>query len=367
MDDRLKVAVAGGKTGGHLFPALALVREIETRVQHTHVLFFGTRSGIEAKIVPQQGYDIEFLSVSGFQRKLSMTNLMLPFKLIGSIAKCFYKLKRFNPDIVIGTGGYVSAPVLLTAALLRYPTLIQEQNSYPGVTTRLLSRVVDQVHLSFEDSAVYFKNRDKLYVSGNPVRSVHVKVDRKTALEKFGLAGDRKTLFIFGGSQGAHSINLAVMHQLDELMLNTDWQLLWGTGESDFQQVQNRCEPYGARIKAISFITDMASAYSVADLVVSRAGATTLSELQACGLPAILVPYPYAAEGHQEANARALVAKNAARMVLDSDLTTGPLVQEINKLADDDDARAALGSNLKALAKPDAARDIIDKMMLLLK
>ncbi len=367
MADRIRVLLAGAGTGGHLMPAIALAREIESRYTESEILFIGTKHGLEAKLLPELGYALRFIWLRGFQRSRIIGNALLPLQMIVSAVQCFRTLVKFKPDVVIGTGGYISGPALLLAAALRYPTLIQEQNSAPGISTRLLSRFVDQVHLSFEDSIQYFKKRDRIFVSGNPVRSNLQAVDRKTAAGRLGMDAAKRTLFVFGGSQGAHSINLAMLKVLAPLMEKTDWQILWSTGERDYETVQAVCAAMGSRIRVMPFIKDMASAYTVSDLVISRAGATTLAELEACGLPAILVPYPYAAAGHQEANARSLMAQDAVQMVLNHELESDHFLMTIFRLMGDDERRHQLGSNLKRLARPNAAKDIVDYMILLLK
>ncbi|MBD3290909.1 undecaprenyldiphospho-muramoylpentapeptide beta-N-acetylglucosaminyltransferase [candidate division KSB1 bacterium] len=366
LSEGIKVAVAGGGTGGHLYPAIAIVKEIEQRFEKAEILFFGTAKGIEAKQIPQMGYRLKLIWLKGVQRKLTFKNLLIPAQLVISFYQCLFTLRRFKPDVVIGTGGYVSGPVLLIAALLGYPTVIQEQNSFPGVSTRLLSRFVDQVHLSFEESEKYFENKSKLYFSGNPIRSNLKTVAREKAISAFGLDADKKTLLIFGGSQGAHSLNQGMIRILDILSKMPNWQIIWGSGERDYEEVQRACRNYEKQTTVKPFITDMASAYSAADLVISRAGATTLAELQDCGLPALLVPYPYAAEGHQEANARTLMKQNAAEMILDRDLRSRQFVDTVLELMKDDSKRQKLGENLKSLAKPDAAENIVNDIMNLL-
>lgn len=367
MGDAFKIVFAGGGTGGHLYPALALAREIENRYADNEILFFGTERGIESRIIPELGYNIEFINIRGIQRSLTLKNLKVPFLIIRSLITCRRVLRRFKPAVVIGTGGYVSWPVLFTASLLGYPTVIQEQNSYPGISTRFLSRFVDHVHLSFEESFAYIKKGKHVFMSGNPIRSSLTSVNRETAAANLGLSIQSKTLLIFGGSQGAHSINMAVINIIHELMRLSDWQIMWGTGEKDFNQVSTKCEQYGHRIIVKPYLQDMASVYALSDLVISRAGATTLAELQSCKLAALLIPYPYAAAGHQEANARALVSKNAVEMVLDENLNDATFLNKLINLMNDDDHRRMLGINLGKLAQPDAAVNIINKTIELIE
>lgn len=366
MYEDIKIIIAGGGTGGHLYPAIALVKEMESRFKESQTLFFGTSKGIEAKLIPDMGYPIKLIWLKGVQRKWTFKNLLIPLQLIVSFFQCLFTLIKFRPDVVIGTGGYVSGPVVFIAALLGFPTVIQEQNSYPGVSTRLLAKVVKQVHLSFEESAKYFSKKEKLHFSGNPIRSNLKTVNKETAVANLGLSADKKTLLVFGGSQGAHSLNQAIMNILEEIMNIQDWQIIWGSGERDYEEVQRVCSKYAKRIRVKPFIMDMASAYSAADLVISRAGATTLAELQACGLAALLVPYPFAAAGHQEANARTLMKQNAVEMILDSELQSDSFLNTALALMRDDSRRKELGAHLKKTAKPDAAKNIVNKIMTLI-
>ena len=363
LQGKFKVIIAGGGTGGHLYPAIALAKEIERRFTKSEILFIGTSRGIEAKVIPEMGYRLKLIWVKGFQRKFSFGNFLLPVQVIVSFFQCAITILTFKPSMVIGTGGYVSGPVLFIAALLRFPTIIQEQNSYPGVSTRLLSPFVDQVHLSFEESIKFFKNTNKVFISGNPIRSTLKTFRRKDAVSNLKIDGNKKTLLIFGGSQGAHSINFAILKIIEQVMKNQSWQIIWGSGEMDLKIIKKSCEKFGSRILVKPFITDMASVYAVTDLVISRAGATTLAELQVCGLPVILVPYPFAAAGHQEANARALVKQNAAEMVLNNELESDKFLNTLLMLMEDEAKRKSLGSNLKTLARPDAAQKIIEKML----
>lgn len=369
MQKKFKVIIAGGGTGGHLYPAIALVKEIEKRFPQSEILFIGTSRGIEAKIIPEMKYQLKLIWIKGFQRKLSLGNLILPLQVIISFFQCAITILNFRPNVVIGTGGYVSGPAILIASFLKVPTIVQEQNSVPGITTRFLASFADQVHLSFDESKKYFtflKNRDKVFVSGNPIRNRLRTISRDAAISKLNIDATKKTLLITGGSQGAHSINEAIQKIIDRLMKMQDWQIIWGTGEKDFDAIRSACKKYSSRIIVKPYITDIASAYAVTDLIINRAGATMLAELKVCGLPTILVPYPFAAAGHQEANARALMEQKAVEMVLNSELESDKFLNTIVTLMENETKRTTLGSNLKALAKPDAAKIIIDEMVKLI-
>ncbi len=360
---QLTVLFAGGGTGGHLYPAIALAREVEKRAPECCIVFVGTRRGIEARIIPELGYKIHYIWLRGLQRRLNLRLLLFPLQLGVSIIQCLWVLLKLRPNIVVGTGGYVSGPIVFLAAMLKFPAIIQEQNSFPGMTTRWLARVVDQVHVTFEESVKYFKDIKHIRVSGNPIRSQLSQMDRSAAAQALALPADRRTVLVFGGSQGAHSINMAIVRLVPTLLERSDWQILWGTGELDYEHIRDIMHSYAGRVFIRPYIKDMASAYAMADLVVARAGATTVAELQACGLPVILIPYPHAAAGHQEANARALLAKDAVRMVLDSELESDKLLNELIDLMADDKRRTKLGNNLKKQARPDAAKHIVDEMM----
>ena len=272
----------------------------------------------------------------------------------------FLIIKKFKPDVVVGTGGYVSGPVVFVASLLGVPTLIQEQNSYPGITTRLLSTLVDEVHISFEASRKYLKKKDNVFLTGNPIRSSLKIYPKGEALKFFGLDEGKKTLFVFGGSTGARSINEAMLEIIDELV-KRDIQVIWQTGMLDFERVRNKCE--GMReVKVFPFLDEIDYAYSACDLVVCRAGATTISEITYFGVPSILVPYPFAAANHQYENARVLSENGAGEILLDSELKS-KLKEKILNLITDDQKLKMMREKAKSLANPEAG-DMIAKSIL---
>ncbi len=350
---------AGGGTGGHLFPALAIANEIKQRIPEAEITFWGTRRGIEAKILPTADFTLELISVRGFQRRLSLRNLLFPFALAASFVKVFRLLLLKRPKAVIGTGGYVSGPVAFAAWLLWIPVFIQEQNSYPGVTTRLLARIAKRVYVAFEVSKEYFKNRKKLRVTGNPVRADICRANRNEAFQRFGFSPGQPVLFVFGGSQGARRINQFVADILRDLLEKTSLQVLWSTGPSDYERIRERFTGY-TRVKLFDFIQDMPAAYTMSSLIVSRSGATTLAELAACGLPSVLIPYPYATGGHQVFNARSFESEGAAVCLLEKNLTPESLKQVIRKLLGNPEKLQKMGEAAKKLAKPNAAKTIAD-------
>ena len=360
-----KVILAGGKTGGHVFPAIAMAVEFKKRFPESKVIFVGTKDGLESEIVPKYGFKLIFIQVRGLKRKLSLSNLVLPYYVLKSLYQSLRILNKERPDLVVGTGGYVSFPVVVSARLKNIPTLIQEQNSYPGVTTRLLAFLVDRVCLSYLGSIKYFLTKGKLTVIGNPVRRDIVSANRYEALRKFNLDPSRMTIFIFGGSQGAHAINQAVLDSLD--ILSENWQLLWQTGENDFGFVSGKVK--GKRIKCVvfPFFEDMRFAYAASDLVISRAGALTLAEITACGKPSLLIPYPFATADHQRYNAEILQKKGAAPLILQRDLTGESLTQKLFSLLSDEERLKKMAEQSKKMGRPDAASLLVNEMENLLK
>lgn len=362
---KLRVMIAGGGTGGHLYPGIALAQEFQKRWS-SRIMFVGTAYGIENKVLPKHPYEFKRIWMRGLQRKLSLANLIFPLRLVVSLVQCTFLILTFKPNVVIGTGGYVSGPALMMAITFRIPTVIQEQNSYPGLVNRLLGKWVSQVHVMFEESIPYFKGQSDIFVSGNPVRGGFNLVNKKAALKKMNLQEDKLTLFVFGGSQGAHAINQAVLNSIEELKKLPGLQILWATGPHDSKIVTDKC---GADpgISNHEFIEDMASAYAAADFVLCRSGATTLAEIAICGLPAILVPYPYSAGGHQEFNAKARETTGAAIMILEKSLNKETLVSTISDFSNNPERRESMSKAAVRLAKPNAAGDIAVKIKPLLK
>ncbi len=360
-----KVILAGGKTGGHVFPAIAMAKEFKKRFAESKVVFVGTKDGLESKIVPTHGLKLIFIQARGLKRKVSPVNLMLPYYVLKSLYQSLRILNEERPDLVVGTGGYVSFPVVFCAGLKNVPTLIQEQNSYPGVTTRLLALIVDRVCLSYLSSIKYFLTKRKLTVIGNPVREGIASADRGEALRKFGLDPDKKTIFIFGGSQGAHAINQAVLDSLDSLSEN--WQLLWQTGESDFVSVSERVKEKRIKCAVFPFIEDMSSAYAASHILVSRAGALTLAEITPCGKPSVLIPFPFATADHQRYNAEVLQKEGAAQIILQRDLTGEILTQRLFSLFSDEKRLKIMAGQSRRMGKPEAVSHLVDEMEGLLK
>ena len=355
----LRVLIAGGGTGGHVFPAIAIAQAIRERRPDAEIVFVGTKAGVECRAVPHAGFNLRIIWISGFARHRLWKNLTLPVKLLVSLWQCLRILRTFKPHIVIGTGGYAMGPVLLMAQKLGYPTILQEQNSLPGVTTRKLAGTAQVVCVGFADAISRLRNARTEH-TGNPVRREFRLLDRGAARSAWPLASSRQTLLVFGGSLGARSVNEAIAAALPELL--GEFNLIWQTGRSGVPSSVDREALHTARTAAhlivLDFIDDMPSAYVAADLAVCRAGAMTLAELALAGLPAILIPYPHAADDHQTLNAQSVVAAGAAVQIADSDLSGSRLATEIRALVRDQARLRAMSTAMRQLGKPNAADDI---------
>jgi UDP-N-acetylglucosamine--N-acetylmuramyl-(pentapeptide) pyrophosphoryl-undecaprenol N-acetylglucosamine transferase len=354
------ILLAGGGTGGHVFPALAIADEIKRIEPDARFLFIGTKAKIEARVVPEHGYPFDTIWISGFHRRLTVDNLLFPLKVVVSLVQSLFVIRRFRPDVVVGTGGYVCGPILYVAALLRIPTVIHESNSFPGITTRFLAPRVSKVFVAFEDARRRLKRTDHVTVIGTPTREALGTIAKEIGYSFFGLDKGRKTLLVFGGSLGAASINDAVLGSLSELM-RSGFQLIWQTGQSEYERVLavvgNR--PVGW---LGPFIDKMEYAAAAADLIVCRAGATTLAELTIVGKPAILVPYPYAAGDHQTYNARTLVDAGAAIMISDQNLGQ-ELLKVVLELFGSSGRLAQMAEASKRLGKPQAGPEIASAIL----
>ena len=340
-----------------MFPAIAVADEIKKQNSNAEFLFVGTKGKIEARVVPQRGYAIAFIWISGFHRSLLAGNLLFPVKVVVSFVQSFFLIKRFQPDVVVGTGGYVCGPVLYMASLMDIPMVVHESNSFPGATTRMLSRRATRIFTAFASTARWLKRSDNIELVGTPTREILGTVAREDGLSFFNLNPSKKTALVFGGSLGAASINQAIKEMLNELA-RSDIQLIWQTGKAEI-------ENYGLQMTNCSiskFIDKMEYAYAAADVVVCRSGATTLAELTRLGKAAILVPYPYAAADHQRYNAQTLVDAGAALMILDQDVKSR-LKNELLSLLNEDKKRAQMNDASRALGRPNAGKEIAQKIL----
>lgn len=363
----MKIIISGGGTGGHVFPAIAIADTIKEKAPDTEFLFIGAQDKIEMEKVPQAGYPIEGLWISGFHRQLTWRNLVFPLKLISSLWKAHRLVRNFRPDVVVGVGGYASGPTLRVAARMGIPCLIQEQNSYAGVTNRLLAQHVQRICVAYDRMERYFPP-EKLLITGNPVREAIQKSDaqREAGIQHFGLDLHKKTILMFGGSLGARAMNIAMARQLQLLEHHPDVQLIWQVGKLYWDQYRESSMGQSAQVKVLPFIDRMDLAYAAADVVVGRAGALTISELCLVGKPVVLIPSPNVAEDHQTKNAQALVDKDAAIMLPDSQAEQGILKIPLELLQNPDRAKE-LGDNILKLARPHAAENIAQAVMDLAK
>ncbi len=365
--EKLRIAVAGGGTGGHLFPALNLGQAMQKR-WGADLLFFGTSRGLEFKVVPAHGYRLQLLPVQGFHRRFTLKNLLFPINLWRSLRLSKKVLKKFKPHLVLGTGGYVMGPVLKTAKKLNIPFVIQEQNSYPGVTTRLLAKDAEWVFLAYEEARTFLPADARTLVTGNPIYLPPVTVSKSEARARFGLQAELFTVLVLGGSQGAESVNQAVFELLKQEQMRESVQWLWQTGKRHFEKWEKEVTARGWKnVRPVPFIDEMALAYFVADLAVCRAGAMTLSELMATGCPAVLVPFPFAAADHQYKNARSVAEQGAAQVVKDDEQLTANLKRTLETLLNDRLQVQKMAERMKALHPGDSVGKILDRIAEILR
>jgi len=371
MQNTLRIAFAGGGTGGHIIPALAIAEELQRTVVDQSVftdikfLFFGSDYGMETKLIPEAGFELETLPIRGLSRSISFSglkrNLALPGRLAISINRANKSLRMFNPHIMIGTGGYASAIPVRQSLRNHIPVVLQEQNSYPGMVTRLFATKAKQIFLTYEDAKQHLKGANTL-ITGNPVRQLLSISKREQVAEHFGLQGDQPTLFIMGGSQGARAINRHFVKKAPLYLEKLGMQILWQTGKTDYEYCQRHVGS-NPRIKLVPFIKEMDKAYSLANLMVCRAGAMTLTEINHFALPAILIPLPSAAANHQEFNARSQEKAGAARVILESELAEGAFLPLLTEVFTNRDNLLRMSEASKSLRKPDAAKDICASIM----
>lgn len=358
-----KFILSGGGTGGHIYPAIAIADELKRRHPDAEFLFIGAEDRMEMEKVPQAGYEIEGLWITGLQRKLTLKNLMFPFKLISSLLKAGQLIKKFRPDAVIGTGGFASGPTLRVASGRGIPCVLQEQNSYAGITNKLLKNRVAKICVAYDNMDTFFP-ADKIVKTGNPVRGDLVAnfKDKSEALYHFKLDSNTSTLLILGGSLGARRINQLIAKNLD-FFKKRDIQLIWQCGKLYIEEYKKYASE---TVKVLDFVNRMDYAYSAADSIISRAGAGSVSELCIVGKPVIFIPSPNVAEDHQTKNAQALVAKNAALLIRETDLES-QFQTEFTELHHNKDRQKELGANIKRLALPNATSDIVDEILKLVE
>ncbi|MEN9907119.1 MAG: hypothetical protein RLZZ540_260 [Bacteroidota bacterium] len=372
-----KFILSGGGTGGHIYPAIAIANELKSRFPDAEFLFVGARDKMEMQKVPQAGYAIKGLWIAGLQRKITVQNMLFPVKLLDSLWKSRKIIKQFKPDAVIGTGGFASGPLLQMANILGIPTLIQEQNSFPGITNKLLSKKANAICVAYENLERFFP-KEKMILTGNPVRQdlIAIESKRAAAIEYFKLDANKKTLLVLGGSLGARRVNQLIEKELKNIQAQ-DVQIIWQCGKlyfEDYKKYNSPLTPNGGmnssetspRVQVVAFIERMDFVYAAADVIISRAGASSVSELCIVGKPVIFIPSPNVAEDHQTKNAKAIVDKKGALLIKESELDTEfSLVFEA--LLKDTGKQKQLSENIKELALPGATKQIADEIVKLIR
>jgi UDP-N-acetylglucosamine--N-acetylmuramyl-(pentapeptide) pyrophosphoryl-undecaprenol N-acetylglucosamine transferase len=355
--------ISGGGTGGHIYPAVAIANELKSRFPEAEFLFVGAKDKMEMQKVPQAGYAIKGLWISGIQRKLTLDNAMFPFKLLSSMWNSLRIIKSFKPDVVIGTGGFASGAVLKVASMLNIPTVIQEQNSYPGITNKLLAKKANKICVAYENLERFFP-KDKMILTGNPVRQDLInEASKSEAIAYFKLDANKKTLLVLGGSLGARRINQLIEKELD-FLLSQNIQIIWQCGKlylNDYTKYNEK-----ENVQVVAFIDRMDLVYAAADVVISRSGASSVSELCIVGKPTIFIPSPNVAEDHQTKNAKAISDKNGAILIRESELET-QFETVFSDLISSESKQAELSQNIKKLAKPNATKDIVEEIVKLIK
>ena len=358
----LNFIISGGGTGGHIYPAISISNELKLRYPNSKILFVGANNRMEMQIVPKHGFKIIGLWVSGFSRSFSIKNLIFPLKLLISLIRSVFIIKSNKPDLVIGTGGFASGPILYIASLFGIPTVIQEQNSYPGITNKILGKRVNKICVAYDNLDRFF-DKNKIVFTGNPVRSDIKKIDLKTTSAfNFKLEENKKTLLIIGGSNGSREINKAILNNL-ELFNSLDIQVLWQCGKIYFEQYKHLNT--NKSVSVFAFIDEMNLAYDVADIIISRAGASSISELCIVGKPVIFIPSPNVAEDHQSKNALSLVNKKAAIMIEEKNIKKD-FKNSFTELINNKELQIDLSRNVLKQAKLNATKDIVNEIEKLL-
>jgi len=357
-----RILIAAGGTGGHVYPAISIADALVELDESVEFLFVGTSTHMESDAVPKSGYPFRPIWISGFHRRLTIQNLLFPLKLLVGLLQSLKIIIRFKPDVVIACGGYASGPVGWMAAKLSRPLFIQEQNSYPGVTNRLLGKSAEKIFTAFDDAAAYFP-AEKVENLGNPIRAELTGIDRKEALTAFDFSDDNPVLLVLGGSGGARSINRAMAEHINQLHDKLGLQIIWQCGHKYFEEYINRIETNDLpSLRLRAFLNNMAAAYAAADLVVSRAGALSCSELQITGNASLLVPSPHVAANHQTKNANSLVTRGAAKIINDDSLNE-QLFEEVSSLINNRQQLTSMQQKAREMARPGAAKNIAEQIL----
>ena len=363
---RKRILLSGGGTGGHIYPALAIADELKRRFPDAEIRFAGTQEGLESQIVPQAGYQLELLRAAGIERRFTLDNIKNLSQATSGLWDAYRLLKRFGPDVVIGTGGYVCGPLLLNAGLQKLPILLQEQNAVLGVTNRLVQRFAGRIALGAGEAVSGISgDMRRVKVTGNPVRPEFFSITRQEARAKMGLKDEEKLIVLAGGSRGARSLNHSSMELHRMVEANPNYRLIHATGSSQWEEIEQIFLDRGLSLestnrKTIPYLENMPEVLRGADFIVSRAGALALAEIAVCGVPSLLIPYPHAAENHQEANAKAFVRAGAADLVMDRELNGSKMVESVEKSISDSKKWSAMQAGALTLGKPDATKMIAD-------
>lgn len=363
--ESMRLLIAGGGTGGHIYPGIAIARYLLSINKDVQIVFVGTKTGMEAEIIRREGFPFMAVKAQGWSRKINLKTVSMFFTNSLGVIQSLRIIKQFKPDVVLGTGGYVAAPLVFSAALLKIPVVLHEQNAVPGITNRILSRWATKIALSFAESKKFFSHSIEQEITGNPVRPAILNKSKEEGLKNLDLHNDKKTVLVFGGSRGARSINQSIIDGMERIIQRFDLQLIFLTGQEEYGLVLNELRERGidpdliGNIVVKPYLYEMDDALAAADLIICRAGATTIAELTAIGRASILIPYPYATDNHQEKNAKALEAEGAAYVIKDSELTGRILTDLMFKLTEDFDLLNRMAENSRKLGKPDAAARIV--------
>lgn len=361
--DNMKVVISGGGTGGHIYPAVAIIEELKKRDNNIDILYIGSKNSMESELIPSLGINYKSIEVMGLPRKINKKFFKSIFVLLKGLRQAKKILKRFKPDVVIGTGGFVTGPVLYKAHKMGIYTIFHEQNSYPGITNRILSRYVNAMAVTFKESIKFFKNNDKCVVTGNPIRNRFEFLNREESLKFFEIDENSKNIFSFGGSNGSEELNKAVLGILEKFYKNEKISLIHVTGKLNYDKFLEEVKSKGIKIennvKILPYMTEMDKAYGVSDLVITSSGAITLAEISKIGLASILIPKAYTTENHQEFNARAYKDIGASELILEKELNSDLLWENIEKIIFDNSRLEQMKENAKKLATPNAVKDFV--------
>lgn len=362
----MRVIVTGGGTGGHIYPAVSIIEELKDKEENIEILYIGKKQSLEEKIINELGYEFKGIRAEGLPRKINKKSFIMAKELIAGLMESKKIIKEFKPDFVVGTGGFVTGPVLFMASRQKYNIYFHEQNSYPGITNKILSRFANKYFVTFKESIKYFKNQDRAVVTGNPIRNKFKNIDslRKSTIEEYSLNQKVKTVFSFGGSNGATILNENILNLINNIDFSKEFQIIHVTGISHYEDFMKKLENTNNNtVKIFPYLDDIQKAYSVADLAITSSGAITLAELAFLGLPSILIPKSYTTENHQVHNAKEYEKNNASKVILEKDLNYRGLYKEITEITNNEKLLISMKESVKVLATPNAAKDIVEGIL----